>query len=487
LSAIVRGPQLARLLNSWQVPTGVRSIGGRRPEYVVLASAVRGLLVDGRLALGVRLPAERELAVSLGISRTTVTAAYRELRESGHLTSRRGAGSWTSLPSGHRVGTTGLWAPSDDTDLIDLGCAALPAPPQLAAAAAEAVADLPGYTGGAGYQPMGLAVLRETIAQSYTERGLPTDPDQVMVTSGVQHALDLLLRLLVAPGARVLVETPTYPNALTAFAASRGRVSAYAIGPDGWDDELVVSTIRSAQARVAYVIPDFHNPTGHLMETSLRERLPSAAHAAGTDLVIDESFVDLALDGRPVPPAVATFDRSARVLSIGGMSKPFWGGLRIGWIRAAAPLVARLAAVRVGVDMASPVLDQLLATRLMQHRHEIIAARRVTLAAQRDALVDALRAEVPEWRFSVPRGGLCLWVELDAPVSSALARAADELGVRVAPGPRFGADGTMERFVRLPYTLPAPVLVDSVHRLAAARAELDRPRRHAWSSPVVVA
>jgi DNA-binding transcriptional MocR family regulator len=82
---------------------------------------------------------------------------------------------------------------------------------------------------------------------------------------------------------------------------------------------------------------------------------------------------------------------------------------------------------------------------------------------------------------------LCLWVELDAPVSSALARAAEELGVRVAPGPRFGADGTMERFLRLPFTLPADELADAVHRLAIARADLDRPRRYAWSSPAVVA
>jgi DNA-binding transcriptional MocR family regulator len=487
LSAIIRGPQLARLLSAWQTPSSVRSIGGRRPEYVVLAGAVRGLLIDGRLALGVRLPAEREHAVALGISRTTVTAADRELRESGHLTSRRGAGSWTSLPGGHRVGTSGLLAPSDDADLIDLGCAALPAPPQLQPAAVEAVNDLPAYSAGAGYQPMGIAVLREQIAESFTERGLPTEPEQIMITGGVQQALDLLLRLLIAPGARVLVETPTYPNALTAFAASRGRLSSYAIGPDGWDEDLLLSTIRSTQARVAYLIPDFHNPTGHLMPTGLRERLPSTAHAAGTDLVIDESFVDLNLDGVPMPPTVACFDRTARVLTIGGMSKPYWGGLRIGWIRAAAPLVARLAAARVGVDMSSPVLDQLVAARLLAHRHAVIEDRRKLLAARRDALVDALRVELPEWRFTVPSGGLSMWVELDAPVSSALARAVDELGVRVAPGPLFGADGTMERFFRLPFAQPEEVLREAVHRLALARADLDRPRRHAWASPAVVA
>src|SRR5262249_11401346 len=260
-----------------------------RPEYVLLAGAMRGLLTDGRLALGVRLPAERELALALGISRTTVTAAYRELRESGHLTSRRGAGSWTALPSGHRVGATGVWAPSDDPALIDLGCAARPAPPELPFAAEEALADLPAYLGGAGYQPMGLAVLREAIAETYVERGLPTDPDQIMVTSGVQHALDLLLRLLVTPGVRLLVEAPTYPKALTACAGGRGRVATYALGPDGWDEELVLSTVRATQARLGYLIPDFHNPTGHLMPAGLRERLPRVAHAAGTDLVVDES------------------------------------------------------------------------------------------------------------------------------------------------------------------------------------------------------
>jgi DNA-binding transcriptional MocR family regulator len=451
----------------------------------VLANAIRGLLTDGRLALGVRLPAERELATELRLSRTTVTAAYRELRESGHLTSRRGAGSWTSLPNGHRVGTSGLWAPTDDTDLIDLGCAALPAPAELLPAVAEATEDLPEYAVRAGYEPMGLPVLRAAIAKSYVDRGLPTTADQIMVTNGVQHALDLLIRLLVAPGQRVLVETPTYPNALVAFAASRARVATYGLGEDGWDAELLLSTVRAAQARLAYVIPDFHNPTGHLMDVGLRERLPAAAHSAGTDLVVDESFTELRLDGGAALASVAAYDRSARVLAIGGMSKVFWGGLRIGWIRAAAPLVARLAAVRVGVDMASSVLDQLVAVRLIGRLEAVVKSRRDLLIEQRDALVGALRAELPQWRFSVPAGGLCLWVELDAPVSSALARAAEQLGVRLAPGPRFGADGTMERFLRLPYTLPVADLQEAVHRIAAARHDVDRPRTLNWPTTVV--
>ncbi|HWH01104.1 MAG TPA: PLP-dependent aminotransferase family protein [Pilimelia sp.] len=479
----IRGTHLARLLGHWHALPGRR----RSPDYAALAGAVRGLLADGRLPLGVRLPAERELAEVLRISRTTVTAAYRQLRETGHLTSRRGAGSWTALPPGHRVASSGLWTPVEDLGMIDLGCAALAAPPELAAAARAAAEDLPRYLGGAGYFPTGLGELREAVAARYAARGLPTSADQIMITAGTQHALDLVLRLSVPVGAGVLVESPTYPNALAALAARRARIATHGVGEAGWDADLLLGTLRQDRPRLAYLIPEFQNPTGHLMPLALRERLVAAAHAAGTDLVVDESFVDLTLDGTPVPPPVAAFDRRSRVLSIGGLSKPYWGGMRIGWVRASAPTVQRLAALRVGVDMASPVLDQLVAVRLLDQAEAIVAARRVQLATQRDALVEAVRELLPEWRVRVPSGGVTLWAELDGPVSSALARAAEERGVRLAPGPRFGLDGTLERFLRLPFTLPAADLVQAVQRIAAVRYDLDRGDRRRWLEQPMIA
>ena len=228
MTSQVRGPQLARLLGQWHALPGRR----RSPDYAALAAAVRGLLADGRLPLGVRLPAERELAEALQISRTTVTAAYRELRESDHLASRRGAGSWTRLPGGHRVASSGLWTPQDDVDMIDLGVAASAAPPQLVLAAHAAAEDLPRYLRGAGYHPTGIIELREAVARSYVDRGLPTSPEQIMVTNGTQHALDLVLRLALAPGGSVLVESPTYPNALAALAARRARIATHGLGTD---------------------------------------------------------------------------------------------------------------------------------------------------------------------------------------------------------------------------------------------------------------
>jgi DNA-binding transcriptional MocR family regulator len=478
--SVIYGPQLARLLGNWNAGRGV-------PDYLALASSVRGLLADGRLALGVRLPAEREMSGVLGISRTTVTAAFRALRETGHLASRRGAGSWTTMPGGARVSTAGIWTPSGAPDILDLGTAALAAPPELTGAATAALGDLATYVGGTGYHPAGLVELRAKIADGYTARGLTTSPEQIMVTNGVQHALDLAVRLLVAPGQAALVETPTYPNGLVSLSARRARVLTHGLP---WDPELLADALKQNRPAVAYLVPEFQNPTGHLMDTALRERLPAIAHAAGTDLIIDESFVALALDVETMPPPVAAFDRHARVLSIGGMSKPYWGGLRIGWVRAAAPLVQRLAAVRVGADMSGPVLEQLVAARLLDCEATVVPARRDMLRARREVLMAALRHELPDWRFVQPAGGVTLWVELDAPVSSALARAAEPYGVRIAPGPRFGVDGTLERFLRLPYTLPEADLVEAVTRLAAARRDLDRPAgtRSAWeAAPALVA
>lgn len=484
MTTAIRGGQLARLLGQWHSLPGRH----RRPDYAALAGAVRGLLSDGRLPLGVRLPAERELAESLGVSRTTVTAAYRSLRETGHLTSRRGAGSWTTLPAGHRVASSGLWTPDDDLDMIDLGVAASAAPVELVPAARAAADDLPRYLGSAGYHPTGLGELRETVARGYTERGVATSTEQILITSGTQQALDLVLRLSVPVGASVLMESPTYPNALAALSARRARIGTHGLdAADGWDGEMLLGALRQTRARLAYVIPEFHNPTGHLMPTDLRERLVAAAHSTGTELVVDESFVDLSLDGRPMPPPVAVFDRHSRVVSIGGMSKAYWGGLRIGWVRASAPLVQRLAALRVGVDMASPVLDQLVAVHLLDQASSIVDVRRAQLRTRRGALVEALGTYLPEWRFTVPSGGVMLWAELDGPISSALSRAAEDVGVRLAPGPRFGLDGTLERFLRLPFTLPPDDLTEAVRRIASVRHDLDRVGRPSWRTPAVIA
>jgi DNA-binding transcriptional MocR family regulator len=455
------GPHLARLLGAWR---------SERPGYVALAAAIRLLVLDGRLPLRTRLPGERQLAAALGVSRTTTAAAYAALRDEGFLTSRRGAGSWTSLPADRRAAPAGIGAPPD-ADVIDLSAAATAAPEgALHRALAAATAELPRHLPGSGYDAVGLPALRAAIAARLTARGAPTAPEQVLVTAGAQHALGLLLRVLAGPGDRVLVDHPTYPNALDAVRAAGARPVPVALLADGWDLDMLEATMRQAAPRLAYLIAEHHNPTGLTLAAADRDRVVAIARAARTPLVVDETMAELGLEPRPAaPPPVAALDPTGEtVVTIGSMSKAFWAGLRIGWIRASPTLVSRLALARATVDLGSPIVEQLVATELLADPEPVLDAQRAALRGRRDALAAAVGATLPGWQFALPGGGLSLWAQLDAPRSSALAAVADRHGVRVAAGPRFGVDGAFERFLRLPYNRPEPVLVEAVQRLAVA-------------------
>jgi DNA-binding transcriptional MocR family regulator len=263
----------------------------------------------------------------------------------------------------------------------------------------------------------------------------------------------------------VLTDHPSYPAALDAIRTAGARPAPVPLGPAGWDMELLEATLRQAAPRLAYLIADNHNPTGLSLPAADRERLVALARATRTPLVVDEAMTELDLDGDPPPPVAAHDPAGETAISLGSMSKGFWAGLRIGWIRAAPALVHRLVAARASLDLAGPVIEQLVAAELLRRADEILPARREQLRSRRDALAAALP---PQWRFTTPRGGLCLWVELDAPRSTALAAIADRHGVRVAAGPRFGVDGAFERFVRLPFTLPEETLREAAARLAVA-------------------
>jgi DNA-binding transcriptional MocR family regulator len=443
------------------------------PVYTALADAITALVLDGRVAPDTRLPSERELASALQVSRATVTSGYDTLRLKGFLESRTGSGSYVTVPRGTQPRTSlARWATSAVDDVIDLSCAALPAPPDLLpAAVADASRGIGAYALGDGYQPAGLPVLRELIAARFTARGVATRPDQVLVTNGALHGLDLVLRLLTGPGDRVVTELPTYPGALDAVRAASCRVVPVPMAAaGGWQVDQLRATLRQTAPRLAYLTPDYHNPTGVLVDDAARRAVLKAARDTGTTVIVDESFVELGF-GAPERPAAAI---DPNVITLGSLSKPIWGGLRIGWVRASADLIGLLAAVRASIDMAGPVLDQLVAAALLDRLDEIAARRVAELLPRRDALVRELRARLPQWAFTLPQGGLSLWAELDAPLSTPLTLIAGQSGVVVVPGSRFGVDGTLERFLRIPFALPVDRLAEAVHRLAAAWHGIDR-------------
>jgi DNA-binding transcriptional MocR family regulator len=470
---------------------GPESPAGTGPAYRQLAHRIRSAVLDGRLAVTSGLPSERDLAVGLRMSRTTVAAAYSLLRDEGWLDSRRGSGSRLRLPDSRGAsgasGTSGasiglgpaglLGYPGSTGDEIDLSVASLPAPAGLIEQlAALAVEDLPAYAAGGGYAPFGLPVLRQAIADHYSAAGLPTKADQILVTSGGQHAFTLALQELSVPGDRVMIECPTYPVALDAIRAARripGPVGLPGPGQIGdttapWDADLIAATMRQTAPRLAYLIPDFQNPTGALMDEATRRRIVEAARASNTILLVDETFRDVPFPGHPaLPPRMGSFDDGQRVLTLGSLSKSVWGGLRIGWVRGAPAVINRLAAARSLADMSGPVLEQLMAAHFLADPVAVLdqQSRRMADGA---ALLTAELADIrPEWQVSRPQGGAFLWVALPGPFATELARAAHAVGVLITPGPRFGPDGTMESYLRLPFTEPADRLVTGVRRLSA--------------------
>jgi DNA-binding transcriptional MocR family regulator len=461
---------------------GGRALAGLLPDvqalpgavYLALAGAITALVLDGRIATETRLPSERDLAAALSLSRATVTAAYDELRAAGYLASRTGSGSYVSVPAGSRpTGSLARWtsnAPA--TDLIDLSVAAMPAPPGvLEPIIAEAAGRITALSAGDGYDPAGLPELRAAVAERFCARGVPTTPAQILITNGALHGWDLLLRLLVGPGDRVLTELPTYPGALDAIRGNGSRVVPVPLAADGsWHVEQMQATFRQTAPRLAYLTPDYHNPTGALVDEDRRRSVLAVARQTGTTVVVDESFVDLGFV--PAERPAAAIDPT--VVTLGSLSKPVWGGLRIGWLRAGVDLVHRLAALRATIDMAGPVLDQLVAAALFDQLDQITERRVAEVLPRRDALIAAVHQHLPQWRVTVPQGGLSAWIELDAALSTPLTMLAGQAGVLVVPGSRFGVDGTLERFLRLPYALPADRLGEAVQRLAQVWSTIDR-------------
>lgn len=460
MSRLVAASRVATLLGDFD----------RSPAYRGLAEGLRVLITDGRVPVGVRLPSERDLTEALEVSRTTVARAYAELRDHGFLVSRQGSGSVAALPVSRGDHGDHLLRLTEHPDgKADLTCAAPLPGPGLLAAYERAVAELPRHLAGPGYYPSGLPVLREAVAESYAARGLPTSPDQIMVVPGAQAGVAIAARALLSPGDRAVTESPTYPNAIATLTQNGARLVGVDVPRDETDTEAMTTTLRQVVPRAAYLIPDFHNPTGSLLLDEGRERVARALARTRTTAIIDESMAMLPLEGQAMPAPFAAYAQDD--ITVGSMSKPFWGGLRIGWMRVPAGRMDALFRARLTLDLGTSPMEQLVAADLLRDGSDLLTHRREQLRVSRDAALAALAEHLPDWRPTRPTGGLNLWCELPAALSTALVSRAERHGVLLASGPSFAPEGGLDRFLRIPYTQPAHVLADAIGRLGPAWQE----------------
>ncbi|MGW5922446.1 aminotransferase-like domain-containing protein [Nocardia fluminea] len=440
---------------------------GRGPLYALLAAGLRGLIEDGELPPGALLPPDRTLAVALSVGRSTVVAAYDLLQDEGRIVRRQGSG--TRVAGQPRVDppeTTSepmfLDLLEPRSDVISLACAAPDRPPvELAESYAAMLPALAATTDDIGYYPSGHPGLREAVAEYYRGRGLPTEAGQILVTAGGQQALSLLARAYLRPGDRVVVEAPTYPGALEAFRAEAAVVSGLPAGLHGF-----AGAIRDLRPALAYVTPTYQNPRGSVLSTLVRRSLAETSAAAGIPLIDDEVLAELGFPGQETPRPLALF--ADTVLTIGSLSKSVWGGLRIGWIRAATPVVAKLARLRAVHDLGGNLPAQLAAAELLPRLDGLLR----TEAAERERRHDHLRAElahrIPEWDVPPVRGGQTLWIRLPRGDGASFAQAALRHRVSILAGGGLDPTGGSDRYLRIHFQHPLETLTTAVERLAGA-------------------
>lgn len=468
----------ARMLLSAIVDDSTAVPRGFRPLAAAITAAVR----RGDVPAGSRLPTERSLASAMGLSRGSVVAAYELLRDDGLVLRRQGSGTWVRADAGPRAGepTSELAAALrarrltarviDDAgaQVIDLGLSALEEPWQLDPAWFDVdVSELLDAGRSHGYLPDGVTRLRERLAADLAQRGLRADTSTVAVTHGAQHAIAMATRLLVRPGDHVVVESPTFPGAIDAFARAGARITSIGTDAGGARLDELSSVLAEGDVRVVYTVPTCQSPTGTVMGVARRRELAALIDASAAWSIEDETLAPLCFDGPP-PAPVATYARSDRHVVVGSLSKQVWGGLRVGWLCADELLVERLSRLRAATDLGAPVHAQLVALAALDGLEERTAALRSELGRRCDLLCELVQRELPDWTVRRPEGGLSIWCRLPVAAGDALATVAPQLGVGVLAGSSATADDRGADHVRLSFAARPQRLEAGVARLAEA-------------------
>jgi DNA-binding transcriptional MocR family regulator len=471
-----------------QTILGGRFSDGPGPLYRRLAQAIADAAERGDLEPGAPLPAERQLAQALGVSRTTAVAAYAELQDRGVIERRRGSGTRLALPAGGerpahvplgRIGRNAVVRSLIEGagDALDLTAAALPINPVMdSELLAGAVRDLADPRHGLGYHPLGLPALRVALAAHISGWGLPTRPEQVLVTAGAQQATALVAALHLRAGDAAVVEEATYVGSVDAVSATGARIAGAPIDDAGVLPDGLEAVVRRERARLVYLVATHHNPAGTTLTAARRRAVARMARRLGVVVVEDCTHADLALAGTP-PPPIASYDPDTPVITVGSLSKLLWGGLRLGFIRASEDVVGRLGRLKTASDHGTSVPSQAIAAAALEQA-EAARAHRLVEVADGLALLESLLAEhLPDWTYRRPDGGLSLWPRLPHGDADQLAQVALRHGVAIVPGPTCSPDGGQRDRVRLPLVREPALMAAAIERLAAAWKVLERPRR----------
>jgi 2-aminoadipate transaminase len=456
------------------------------PLYRQVHDSIRANIMDGTLAYGERLPPTRELAASLGLNRTTISAAYERLETAGLISGHVGRGSfvaWQGIPQGHTADDTISFAASRPSELLfpleefRETCREVIAGPE-----ALAILQLGPSTG---YGP-----LRRYLLEDARRKGNATDSDEIAVTSGCQQALDLIQRTLVSPGDVIVLEDPVYPGLRNVFRAAGARLIGAPMTSTGIDAASLARVMRQERPRLIVLTPNFQNPTGVTLQLENRREVLRLARENGTLIVENDTYGDLRYEGEPLP-TLKHLDPGGDVILLGSFSKIAFPGLRVGWMIAPQTMIRKVSEAKQWCDLHTDQLSQAVllrfaeSGRLAAHRERMLEAGRERLRA---AIAACERNLPPGSEFTRPEGGMNLWIRLPEGVDGAemLARA-QRAGVQYVAGRNFGVARDHANALRISFAGLAPdriergmailgkIFVEELERVRTAQRQEPEP------------
>lgn len=489
------------------------SRGTEIPLYRQLQAALSRRIKGGELTHGTRLPSVRAMAKDLGVSLITVVQAYDALAADGLVHASVGTGTFVRGPSampspdafsngeGDRVVEVGetewqtalptylgaprtasmqsLLRPARRSGVISLTSGS-PDPSLFPVRTlgrlwhrAMVIEDPRSLQYGT---PQGDLNLRTWIATHCSAAGIPSRAEDILITSGVQQAIDLVARTFVGPGDYVLVESPTFLTALDIFDGRGAKLLGVPVDTEGMRVDIARNLVARFHPKLIYSIPTAHNPTGTTMSEDRRRQLVDLAKQNNLLVLEDDSCSEFTYDGE-APPAIKSFDTGGHVVFIKGFSKTVVPGLRVGGMVAHGPLMARLTESKSIVDrFTSPMIQGTLWRYLSarQYGRDLETARGV-YRRRRDTVLKALDDFMPEeFSWTKPAAGFNLWITLPKSISCAEAfEQALKDGVACGFGDLFLAQAPPPNGLRISFAdKPEHVLEEGIRRLGAAMRQL---------------
>ncbi|WP_223556096.1 MULTISPECIES: PLP-dependent aminotransferase family protein [Lysinibacillus] len=443
----------------------------KKAIYKQLAEYIEKGIADGTFPPDKPLPSERYLASALSVNRSTVVNAYDELESMGLIERNRGRGTTISkdiwgitkkrIPSWNRYIEAGSFLPSQpvtqkirkeavEHKLINLASGEL-SEELFPKSFLSEITSTRSFIGSLGYDhPLGNEILRNTLTKHVKKsRGIETNPSSILITSGAQQALHLIVQCLLKPGDAIAIEDPSYNYNLPIFKSAGIKVHYLPVDKDGMNPEDLLSLYKKHRIKMIFLNPYFQNPTGSLLNKKKKEEILDISSKFGIPVVEDDPYSLTAFSGEKIS-TLKSMDRNGNVLYISSLSKIVASGLRIGWIIGPTSVIERLSDAKQQVDFGHSSYTQWIANDFLESENFHIHIKSLVkeLEKRRDKIIRSLDTYLKDLvEYSIPQGGIHIWCQILKNYNEIqLLEESIKRGVIYVPGSTLGSKDGFVRF-----------------------------------------